>query len=212
MCLFIQFFNGIILYWSIIIWYYILFFEPVHFDQVVGTCSCIKVKHLKVQILEYGMLHLDAPLFLALSALWKLSTFPVQFVAFRTSILRDSAGLMGEEMLQVCMRLGSIVAQFVDGALVHGHISEMALVPAATHRKTTRSLPWFQWKMAPLNERKRSFWRYTHFPIFHEKNMIYGKGKLTVFVRTCKSWFVYLDPFKQADFIYCSDFSSDFCV
>ena len=29
------------------------------------------------------------------------------------------------------MRLGSIVAQFVDGALVHGHISEMALVPAA---------------------------------------------------------------------------------
>lgn len=32
--------------------------------------------------------------------------------------------------LSVCMRLGSIVAQFVDGALVHGHISEMALVPA----------------------------------------------------------------------------------
>ena len=89
-----------------------------------------------------------------LSLLLKLSTFPVQFVAFRTSILRDLAGLMGEEMLQVCMRLGSIVAQFVDGALVHGHISEMALVPAATHRKTTRSLPWFQWKMAPLNERK----------------------------------------------------------
>lgn len=31
------------------------------------------------------------------------------------------------------MRLGSIVAQFVDAALIHGHITEMALLPAATH-------------------------------------------------------------------------------
>ena len=42
------------------------------------------------------------------------------------------------EMLQVCMRLGSIMAQFVDGALVHGHISEMALVPAAAGCNKTR--------------------------------------------------------------------------
>ena len=122
-------------------------FEPVHFDQVVGACSCIKVKRLKVQILAYGMLHLGAQL---LFCSWSLAYFQYSFWRGpSSSILGDSAGLMGEEMLQVCMRLGSIVAQFVDGALVHGHISEMALVPAATHRKTTRSLPWFRGKWLP---------------------------------------------------------------
>ena len=45
-------------------------FVPVHFDQIVGACSCIKVKHFKVQMLEYGMLHLGTPLsFFSLSAL-----------------------------------------------------------------------------------------------------------------------------------------------
>ena len=76
-------------------------FEPVHFDQVVGTCSCIKAKHLKVQMLEYGMLHLGTPLSLCFRSLLlkKLSIIPVQLLHFWSQNHRKSIEILSDSVM-----------------------------------------------------------------------------------------------------------------